>query len=99
MGKLGRRPVQRPPGVDRLYLRLVLVYPAPMLTLEQCRAVDPRLESLSDEELRQARDSLYELVELAFDLWLKEHQEVSSNSAPDGLLQDFDSRSTMERKQ
>ena len=43
-----------------------------MISIEECRKLDPRLEKMSDEEVRKIRDSLYELGQLAFDTWLEE---------------------------
>lgn len=40
-----------------------------MLTLEQCREIDPRLNDLSDEEAQRIIDDLYGLAELALDSW------------------------------
>jgi hypothetical protein len=56
-----------------------------MITIEQCRKIDPRLELLTDEQVTKIRDGLYALGELAFETWLEE--ECSSNVRPgvDGL--------------
>lgn len=43
-----------------------------MISLDECRKLDSRLEKMSDEEVRKIRDSLYELGQLAFDIWLEE---------------------------
>jgi len=43
-----------------------------MLTLEQCRQIDPKLNKLSDEELIKVRAALYELGQIIFDDWVTE---------------------------
>jgi hypothetical protein len=43
-----------------------------MLTPEQCRQIDPKLNKLSDEELTRVRDALYKLGQIIFDDWLTE---------------------------
>ena len=40
-----------------------------MLTLEQCREIDPELNKLSDEELIKVRAALYTLGQIIFDYW------------------------------
>jgi len=40
-----------------------------MLTLEKIRKIDPSLASLSDAEVLEIRDQLYELGQLAFSIW------------------------------
>lgn len=41
-----------------------------MLSVEQCRKIDPSIKDLSDEQLRGVIEALYQLGELAFDSWL-----------------------------
>jgi len=43
-----------------------------MISIDDCRKLDSRLEKMSDEEVRKIRDSLYELGQLVFDTWLEE---------------------------
>ena len=38
-----------------------------MITLADCRKIDPRLEKMSDEELKKVIDLLYGLGELALE--------------------------------
>jgi polyhydroxyalkanoate synthesis regulator phasin len=38
-----------------------------MLTLEECRKIDPRLNDLPDEEAKRIIDDLYKLAQLALD--------------------------------
>lgn len=38
-----------------------------MLTLEECRKIDPRLNDLPDEEAERIIDDLYSLAQLALD--------------------------------
>lgn len=40
-----------------------------MLTLEECRKIDPRLNDLPEEEAQRIIDDLYGLAELALDSW------------------------------
>ena len=40
-----------------------------MLTTEKLKRLDSSLESLSEEELDELRASLYETVQLAYDVW------------------------------
>lgn len=42
-----------------------------MLSLGQLRKIDPNLAHLSDEEIIEIRDSLYDLGGLVFDDWLE----------------------------
>ena len=45
-----------------------------MLTLKQCRQIDPSLNDLSDEDLQKVIDALYELAQLAFDAYFAEKE-------------------------
>ena len=40
-----------------------------MISLNECRKVDKTLENLSDEELTEIRNALYELGNIAFKTW------------------------------
>lgn len=40
-----------------------------MLSLEQCRKIDPTLRDIPDAELSAALEALYGVGNLAFDLW------------------------------
>ncbi len=40
-----------------------------MISLEQCRKIEPSLNGLSDEELTEVRNALYELGNIAFKTW------------------------------
>ena len=42
-----------------------------MLSLSQCRKIDPSLNNLTDEELSETIGSLYELGGLIFDDWVE----------------------------
>jgi len=56
-----------------------------MLSLEKLRKIDPSSTStLSDEELTEICNALYECAELAFDVYWKEKNSGSKN--PLGLL-------------
>lgn len=39
------------------------------MSLKQCREIAPELNDLTDEELLEARDILYELAQLAYEAW------------------------------
>ena len=54
-----------------------------MMSLEQCRKIDPSLNNLSDEELTEIRNALYELGNIAF----KTRQLEEFPTFPRGLLQ------------
>ena len=54
-----------------------------MLTPDQCRRIDPSLDSLSDEEIGVVLDRLYLLGELAHDFWVAEN---SSSKNPTGVM-------------
>lgn len=38
-----------------------------MISIEECRKLEPELRLLSDEEVTAIRDSFYDIVELAFE--------------------------------
>ncbi|MBP6948713.1 MAG: hypothetical protein KBB50_01400 [Candidatus Pacebacteria bacterium] len=40
-----------------------------MISLEQCRKIDPSLGNLTDAELTEIRNALYELGNIAFKTW------------------------------
>jgi len=58
-----------------------------MLTLEECRHLDPTLKKLSDEELTKVRDALYELGRIIFDDWRSTN---FGSNYPVGVLRNFD---------
>lgn len=43
-----------------------------MLSIEQCRKVDPAIKDLPDEEVARLRDALYGFGQLAFEVWQSE---------------------------
>jgi len=49
-----------------------------MLTLEQCRKIEPKLNGLPDEEVLDIVKDMYGLGQLAFEKWVKE-KGVSKN--------------------
>ncbi len=57
-----------------------------MLTLEQCRKLDPTLDDIPDDELLIIRDKLYELSTLAFEDWW---EEKKGSKIPLGSLPRF----------
>ena len=52
-----------------------------MLTLEQCRRIDPDLANLSDDELLALRDKLYAVANVALDS-LGRHEASKPAHAP-----------------
>lgn len=62
-----------------------------MISLEQCRKVDSNLEKLSDEELTEVRNALYELGNIVFKIW---QDEKFPNFSP-GLLQNNNKESKL----
>jgi len=48
-----------------------------MLTVKQCRNIDPELATISDEELGAVLEQLYGLGNMAFDLWAAARDGVS----------------------
>lgn len=53
-----------------------------MLSLEECRKIDPSLSDLTDDELRSVRDDLYVLGELALDSYIEKTRK--QNQAKNG---------------
>lgn len=53
-----------------------------MLSLEQCRKIDPTLAYLSDDELLRVRDHLCDIARLAIDSLIKD----GVPNLPNGLL-------------
>ncbi len=45
-----------------------------MLSLEQCRKIDPVLNNLPDEEVIQIRENLYEAARLSLESWVKKNE-------------------------
>lgn len=45
------------------------VPPGKRMTLAQCRKVAPELADLSDEEVLEARDAIYEYAEIVYEAW------------------------------
>ena len=59
-----------------------------MLSLEKCRKIDSHLKELSDDELINVRDSLYEMAQLAVDDFLRKNDSKN----PEWLLSNNDER-------
>lgn len=49
-----------------------------MLSIEQCRKIDPELKDLSDEEVFEVLRDFYGLSQLAFEKWQKERFQKSN---------------------
>ena len=62
-----------------------------MISLDQCKKIDPALVNLSDEELTEIRNSLYELGNIAFKVW----QEEKFPNFSHGVLQKDSKDSTI----
>lgn len=62
-----------------------------MISLNECRKVGKSLENLSDEELTEIRNALYELGNIAFKTW----QDEKFPNFPRGLLQNNNKGSTI----
>lgn len=62
-----------------------------MISLNECRKVDKTLENLSDEELTEIRNALYELGNIAFKTW----RDKKFPTFPHGLLQKNNKGSTI----
>ena len=43
-----------------------------MLTLEECRKIDPELSNLSDAEVLEVVENMRGFAQLAFEKWLRE---------------------------
>lgn len=54
-----------------------------MITLEQCRKIEPDLEKLSDEEVTKIRNLMYGLGQLIYETW---DEERSGSKNPLGSL-------------
>jgi hypothetical protein len=66
-----------------------------MLTLEQCRQIDPELKKLSDEELTKVREALYKLGQIIFDDWITEKRGSKYPVGDSRGLHDPEERSTI----
>jgi len=53
-----------------------------MLSLEQCRKIDPRLRDLPDKEVLELRDACYSFAEFAFEMFLKEKADSNNPLGP-----------------
>ncbi|PYS20547.1 MAG: hypothetical protein DMF72_20785 [Acidobacteria bacterium] len=66
-----------------------------MLTLEQCRKIDPELNKLSDEELIKVRAALYKLGHIIFDDWISEKSGSNYPVGDSRVLPDNHKRSNI----
>ncbi len=57
-----------------------------MITPEEARKLDPTLGDLSDAELTRALEILYNLADIALDLWARDHK--TGSKVPEGNLPD-----------
>lgn len=55
----------------------------PMIKLSKLREIDPTLATLSDAELKEVREALYELARLALDVCAGSKSPVGSVHPPD----------------
>ncbi len=56
-----------------------------MISLEQCRKIDPKLSRLSDEELTRVRDLLYEFGFLALETFMEDKSGSKNVEFPRGV--------------
>ncbi len=49
-----------------------------MLSIKKCQQLNPELKNLSEEEILQIRDSLYELGQLALENWKSNNSDSKS---------------------
>ncbi len=49
-----------------------------MLTVEQCRKIEPQLANLTDEEVLEVLNDMYGLGQLAYEKWQKERFQKSN---------------------
>jgi hypothetical protein len=80
--------------VSLLTETVVLKYPNGMLSLDEARQLDPRLKTLSDDELKDAIERLQVLAEIAFRMWMDEMGRF--DDFPEGSLHHNPQGSTME---
>lgn len=59
-----------------------------MITIEQARKIDPELNTLSDEELKDILRDMNETAELGFDIWWEE----KGSKNPTGLFLNDDEK-------
>jgi len=52
-----------------------------MLSIEECRALIPDGDKCSDEKIEAIRRDHYEMVELAFDVWLTRRQRPKARDS------------------
>lgn len=57
-----------------------------MISLKKCRQIAPELSDMPDEELQKALDSLYELGQLAFDVWVDRNKGSKYPHRSNGLI-------------
>lgn len=56
-----------------------------MISLEQCRKIDPKLDNLSDEKLTHIRDLLYEFGYLAMETYIEDKSGSKNIEFPRGV--------------
>ena len=66
-----------------------------MISLEQCRKIDSTLNSLSDEELTEVRNALYELGNIAFKTWQSKkfpnfHHRLLQNNEEESKITNYE---------
>lgn len=62
-----------------------------MLSIQQCRTIDPALEGLSDEEIAEIRDALYAVGKLA----LEQINKTTVSKNPAGVMPSSGNSSTI----
>ncbi|MEI6296076.1 MAG: hypothetical protein WCO84_00315 [bacterium] len=59
-----------------------------MIDLQKCRQIAPELSDISDEDLQKILDSLYELGNLAFDVWIDKNKSSKYPHRSNGLIKE-----------
>lgn len=57
-----------------------------MLSLKECRKIDPSLSARTDAEILEIRDQLYAVAEMAYEEWRKIKQ---SSKIPRGVSEEY----------
>lgn len=63
-----------------------------MLNIDYFRRIDPSLKDVDDAELEEARDALYDVAQLAFEVW---HYRKFGSKNPVGLLTSGEEQDTI----
>lgn len=64
------------------YIKIIGDIKNKMLSIDQLKQIDPKLKTLTDEELELVRYKLYELGQFAFEEWLKSKNNPKNKAVP-----------------